>query len=52
MVDNVDKQVWITHTVFVHNAETGEHLLCGKGTKRKAFLQEILPTFHRNAVIV
>jgi len=48
MVDNVDKPVWITHTVFVHNAETGKDLLCGKGRKQSAFLQGILPIFHGN----
>ncbi len=47
MVDNVDKRVWITHTVFVHNAENGKDLLYGKAVKRKGVLQEILPEFEK-----
>lgn len=42
IVDNVDKPVWITHTVFVHNTAEDECLLYGKAAKEKAVLQEIL----------
>lgn len=48
MVDNVDKPLWISLTVFVHTCVGGWVLTRGKRLFLKADLQEILPDFGAN----
>ena len=48
MVDNVDKPMWISLTVFVHRRFGGRILTCGKSLFLEADLQEILPDFSAN----
>ena len=43
MVDNVDKRVWITHTVHVNNRSFRIGFLRGKSRFRKWNMQEFLP---------
>jgi len=48
MVDNVDKPLWISLTVFVHTCVGGRVLTRGKSRFLEAELQEILPDFSAN----
>lgn len=48
MVDNVDKPMWISLTVFVHRCFGERILTCGKSLFLEADLQEILPDFSAN----
>jgi hypothetical protein len=48
MVDNVDKPLWISTTVFVHRSRFEPILTCGKRHSFSVVLQEILPEFGAN----
>ena len=48
MVDNVDKPLWISHTVFVHTGSAVPVLTCGKRRFLNVVLQEFLPRFLAN----
>lgn len=48
MVDNVDKPLWISLTVFVHTCVDGQVLTRGKRLFFNVVLQEILPDFGAN----
>ena len=48
MVDNVDKPMWISLTVFVHRCSGRLVLTRGKSLYHGVVLQEILPDFGAN----
>jgi len=48
MVDNVDKPLWISTTVFVHRSRFELILTRGKRHSFGVILQEILPDFGAN----